>query len=351
MENPSVHPDDARFLQLLERWLQGDFTRSDEQQLRALLETDDFRREAWEGITALPEVNHTIQLEALRHRLKRRQAKRIPLAMWSALAAALLLLIAAIYFLGPGSWNERPPMAQTERPPQPGADQTPEGIVAAVPEAAPQERWSEPKGSTATEKPGKAPSVSDAETGSADDQLASEEQPATRSRSSAASKASGSVASAADTAPVVGGPANYQQISPANLPPDMGPAGNAVSPPPASPMPAGDSARTQQEAAAPEQKKAAVDLAAQPAEPAGGWDNFYRYLRQNARLSDAARNHNISGYVRLQFTVDANGKPTNLTVLRALGYGCEAEAQRLVGLFNWSPAGSRPVTVEVPFVR
>lgn len=86
-------------------------------------------------------------------------------------------------------------------------------------------------------------------------------------------------------------------------------------------------------------------------EPADGWDVFNEYLRQNARLPLEARDHNISGSVRLQFSVNANGDAQNLVVLRSLGYGCDEEAKRLIQNWSWIRGQQSQVTVEVKFVR
>ena len=87
------------------------------------------------------------------------------------------------------------------------------------------------------------------------------------------------------------------------------------------------------------------------AQPVSGWENFHLYMRQNARLPDTARNHNVSGNVRLQFNIGPDGKPANVQVLNGLGFGCDEEAMRLIREFSWSPPGREPVVVEIPFVR
>ncbi|MEO6039696.1 MAG: TonB family protein, partial [Saprospiraceae bacterium] len=86
-------------------------------------------------------------------------------------------------------------------------------------------------------------------------------------------------------------------------------------------------------------------------EPAEGWVAFGEYLRQNARLPADARDHNVSGSVRLRFSVNANGDPQNFVVLHSLGYGCDEEAKRLVQNWNWVRGQQPEVTMEVRFVR
>jgi TonB family protein len=96
---------------------------------------------------------------------------------------------------------------------------------------------------------------------------------------------------------------------------------------------------------APQRKRSAA-----PAMPQGGWDVFNDYLRRNARLTNAARNNNVSGTVSLQFDVTPEGKAVNIKVLKSLGYGCDEAAEELVRNFNWEP-GASPITVDIPFVR
>ena len=91
--------DDARFLELLDRWLTGAFTRADERELQALAAADPFRREAWEGFASLPETEHAALLERLRARLQPQRRKRVPLGIWLAAAATLALLFFVVLFL------------------------------------------------------------------------------------------------------------------------------------------------------------------------------------------------------------------------------------------------------------
>lgn len=86
-------------------------------------------------------------------------------------------------------------------------------------------------------------------------------------------------------------------------------------------------------------------------EPGGGWDMFNDYLRQNARLTPAARKANVSGTVRLQFSINQNGEPQGIVMLRSMGYGLDQEARRLVENWVWVRGVDPFVTVEIPFVR
>jgi periplasmic protein TonB len=113
--------------------------------------------------------------------------------------------------------------------------------------------------------------------------------------------------------------------------------------------PAGNARKKQDSALAKEMAKPAATAPA-AAEPAGGWENFRAFASSNTRLPEAARDNNIGGTVRLLFAVGPDGKPADVQVLQALGYGCDEEAVRLVRLLEWSPVGAQAV-VEVSFGR
>ncbi len=359
-----VHTDDARFLQLLERWLQGDFNRSDERELYALTETDDFRREAWEGFAALPEGKHEIHLEALRRRLRPKPGRRAPMGMWAAVAAVFVALVFAVYFLPGWLKKEAAPMAQQTEPAAPalqnmtGARDSMEADIAIVDES----------GDRSKAKPGskRFPALQPAAEITLFDDLAV----ATEDAGPDMKKDAESVVTPIPPSTVsdsfktrYGGPAaNQQQIpAPATVPggaeQDIATKPEVVRYDPSPTQPAdavrAKAAENAKKAGRPEAKEKQEEEVVQVASatPVGGWDNFQRYLRNTARLPNAARNNNVSGYVRLQFEVGQDGKPGNFKVLHPLGYGCDEEAIRLINSVRWTPGGPGATAVEVPFVR
>lgn len=354
--NPSVHTDDARFLELLERWLQGDFTRTDERELHALAEKDDFRREAWEGFIALPEGRHEIHLEALRQRLRPRPgSKRIPIGMWSAVAAVFLLLVFAIYFWPRIGQNETAPLAENTAPVSPSAkDPVASMDSLGIDAIAADESGGISRAESLSKRyPGHQPVVE--EVMQDDVSFAESELPERQKTPNQAPYATAVPPQAADTLPVaVGGPASYQNVVPRfNEPASTKPSTEKPAQPPVAdvvPKKASEDAGKSSRKTA-ETKKADDAVPAAQATPAGGWDNFRRYLRDKARLPDAARNNNISGYVQVQFEVGPDGRPINHKIVRSLGYGCDEEAVRLINSVSWTPAGPGPTMVEVPFVR
>ncbi len=58
--------------------------------------------------------------------------------------------------------------------------------------------------------------------------------------------------------------------------------------------------------------------------------SFEKYLKTNLIYPEEARKNTISGVVKIQFAIKKNGKITGVKVLEKLGFGCDAEAMRLV---------------------
>ncbi len=124
--NNPPSPEDALFLTLVERWIEGSFTRQDEEALRALVALDAFRREAWQGFSALPADEHQAVLKRLRDKyaVSERRERRTGYRR-VAIAAAVALIVGAVYW-----WRSSPLsleketseteyLAAEERPPLP----------------------------------------------------------------------------------------------------------------------------------------------------------------------------------------------------------------------------------------
>ncbi len=95
-----------------------------------------------------------------------------------------------------------------------------------------------------------------------------------------------------------------------------------------------------------------------PAAPGRSPKAWQRYLRRNLRYPQQALDNNITGEVKLQVAVSADGKPGAINVLQSLGYGCDREAIRLVREGpDWQPAlrngvpVADTVVITVPFER
>jgi len=71
-------------------------------------------------------------------------------------------------------------------------------------------------------------------------------------------------------------------------------------------------------------------------------------LKRNVspEFSDEARRRNKEGTVRLRLTVDENGKPMNIVVVRGIGYGLDEQAVRAVEQWRFEPATKDGVPVK-----
>ncbi|MFN8345880.1 MAG: TonB family protein [Spirosomataceae bacterium] len=83
---------------------------------------------------------------------------------------------------------------------------------------------------------------------------------------------------------------------------------------------------------------------------AGGMEAFRNFLIKNLKYPNAAQRSNIQGKVYLNFTVEADGSLSNITVLRGIGFGCDEEALRVMKLMpKWKPGKQSGRAVRVKF--
>jgi len=82
----------------------------------------------------------------------------------------------------------------------------------------------------------------------------------------------------------------------------------------------------------------------------GGMEALYKYLRENIKYPQLARDNNITGKVYVTFVVEKDGSIANPRVLKDIGGGCGAEAIRVVkAMPKWSPGKQRGKAVRVQF--
>lgn len=82
----------------------------------------------------------------------------------------------------------------------------------------------------------------------------------------------------------------------------------------------------------------------------GGMEALYKYLAQNIKYPQLARENNITGKVYVTFVVEKDGSIANPKVLRDIGGGCGAEAIRVVkAMPRWNPGKQRGKAVRVQF--
>lgn len=366
--------DDQRFLGLLEKWQSGDFTRSDEKALQTLTASDDFRREAMEGFMSLPETEHETRLSALRARLRERSGNRVRggrviLPQILAAAATLALLLAAVWFFSNKNLENTAPIAQKQEEsatPDAPLETSPSAETPADEQIAMQQPTAKPvlpspsgRSSTtlddhAFSKPGAGASVPDfaaaeeKEVELDDSQptntLVAPQAPATapaRSNSAGEGEALNKTASTESAKDKVAAQPSRDAAAK--------PATKAKKRTQATDSTWHETDRKPDMDA--ERKKVREEAQQQQSEPVNGWEAFQEYLRQNARLTPEARNRNVSGTVRLQFNINANGEPQAFVVLRSVGYGCDQEAIRLVQNWGWTRGQNPIVTVDIPFVK
>jgi len=81
----------------------------------------------------------------------------------------------------------------------------------------------------------------------------------------------------------------------------------------------------------------------------GGTDALMKYLSENIKYPESAKEEGIQGRVFINFTVEKNGAVSNVNVLRGIGAACDAEAVRVIeGMSDWKPGleEGKPVRVD-----
>ena len=82
----------------------------------------------------------------------------------------------------------------------------------------------------------------------------------------------------------------------------------------------------------------------------GGRESLYKYLCDNIKLPQLARDNNITGKVYVTFVVERDGSISNPRILRDIGGGCGAEAVRVIkSMPKWIPGKQRGKPVRVQF--
>jgi protein TonB len=82
----------------------------------------------------------------------------------------------------------------------------------------------------------------------------------------------------------------------------------------------------------------------------GGMNMMMKYLRDNLKYPQIARETNIQGRVFVSFVVEIDGSITDVSVLRGIGGGCDEEAVRVVkNMPKWTPGKQRGMPVRVRF--
>ena len=80
----------------------------------------------------------------------------------------------------------------------------------------------------------------------------------------------------------------------------------------------------------------------------GGLNAMYKYLAENIKYPNAAKEVGIQGRVHVSFIVWNDGSIRNVKLLRGIGGGCDEEALRVIASMpNWKPGKQRTQAVNV----
>lgn len=82
----------------------------------------------------------------------------------------------------------------------------------------------------------------------------------------------------------------------------------------------------------------------------GGIVELYRFIAKNLKYPIEARNKNIQGKVFVKFIVRKDGSTSDISVLKGIGFGCDEEVVRIVGILpKWNAGTQNGVSVNVFF--
>ena len=79
----------------------------------------------------------------------------------------------------------------------------------------------------------------------------------------------------------------------------------------------------------------------------GGSEAFKKFIAENLRYPDAALEAKIEGSVIVEYDISDDGLVYNPHILKGLGYGCDEEAVRLIGLLRFEKVKNRGVRVKM----
>lgn len=82
----------------------------------------------------------------------------------------------------------------------------------------------------------------------------------------------------------------------------------------------------------------------------GGEEALMKYLSENIKYPEKAKEMKIEGKVFVSFVVQKDGKVADVVVLKGIGGGCDEEAVRVVSAMpNWSPGYQKGKPVNVKY--
>ena len=83
----------------------------------------------------------------------------------------------------------------------------------------------------------------------------------------------------------------------------------------------------------------------------GGEEAMMKYVAENIKYSQAAKDKNISGRVFVSFVIEKDGSVSNVKVVRGIGGGCDEEAARVIKeMPKWKPGMQKGKPVRVNYM-
>jgi len=79
----------------------------------------------------------------------------------------------------------------------------------------------------------------------------------------------------------------------------------------------------------------------------GGKAAFRKFIADNIVYPEHALSNNVEGSVFLVYSVNNIGKIENIVVKKGIGYGCDEEAARVIGMLHYKPARNRGIRLKV----
>lgn len=82
----------------------------------------------------------------------------------------------------------------------------------------------------------------------------------------------------------------------------------------------------------------------------GGTEAMIKFLSENIRYPEEAKNKSVQGQVFVNFIIEKDGKVGQVKIARGIGSGCDEEALRVVRMMpDWKPGEQRGEKVRVSF--
>ncbi len=70
----------------------------------------------------------------------------------------------------------------------------------------------------------------------------------------------------------------------------------------------------------------------------GGNEALFKFIKSNLNYPEEALANKIEGDVEASYDVDGLGRTRNIKIVTSLGYGCDEEVKRLIGLLKYEKA-------------